>query len=552
MRTEFRFSTKVAFFVTVVSILSILNNSVHPKPHGARIEAYTDQGFHYFLSEEDAKSGHSFKMFSITISSGKPYIHLHNVNDDGTLGALEYRKKLDGEPEFHENPNIDNGKFRVDRDGYVTVKEDLEVRSYNKELSVLTSDTFACCDSVRFTIEVLSEADYAKRTATESTQTQPTTQPQQQATVQTEPQTEPIQTAPIQTTPQTVPEPQTEPTQAEPQTAPQTESQPERQAAVEIEMGRVAFSELMIATRTGNSRFPQWIELYNSNPNAADLEGWKLEIYSLDDDAVHTSGEYVFYNLSIPSKETLLLVMSGGRRSENIDTVKSIRTIWTAIGSSGFCIKLSDPNGVVSDIAGNIDCNGRTKDSPEWDMPEMTTADMERSSLLRRYDPETDLPLDGKVLENWKPAANITLKHSSYYGHRTDIGTPGYRNREKALPVRLSSFKPQRSDDGVIIKWQTESELNNAGFNIFRSQTPTGKFVKVNSRLIEGHGTSSESHTYRFVDKDAKPNVAYYYRIEDVSFAGDRQTLITKQLRGVVSSEGKLTTSWAQLKLNRN
>ena len=54
--------------------------------------------------------------------------------------------------------------------------------------------------------------------------------------------------------------------------------------------------------------------------------------------------------------------------------------------------------------------------------------------------------------------------------------------------------------------------------------------------------------TYAYTDTTAKPNVIYYYRIEDVSFDGARQTLATVRLKGDVSATGKLTTTWSALK----
>ncbi|MDE0013501.1 MAG: hypothetical protein OXU36_20330 [Candidatus Poribacteria bacterium] len=116
--------------------------------------------------------------------------------------------------------------------------------------------------------------------------------------------------------------------------------------------------------------------------------------------------------------------------------------------------------------------------------------------------------------------------------------------------MELASFRPVRTENGaVLIKWRTESELNNAGFNILRSENRTGDFKVINVKgIIPGHGTSSEQHLYSYVDTTAKPNVIYYYRIEDVSFNGTRQTLATVRLKGDVSPAGKLTTTWSRLK----
>ena len=102
----------------------------------------------------------------------------------------------------------------------------------------------------------------------------------------------------------------------------------------------------------------------------------------------------------------------------------------------------------------------------------------------------------------------------------------------------------------MYITWVTESELNNVGFNILRRETRDGDFKIITPKgPIAGNGTTSERHIYTYTDTTAKPNVVYYYRIEDVSFDGKRTTLRTTHLRGNITAAGKLTTMWGGLKL---
>ena len=122
--------------------------------------------------------------------------------------------------------------------------------------------------------------------------------------------------------------------------------------------------------------------------------------------------------------------------------------------------------------------------------------------------------------------------------------------KDKPLPVTLSSFKATRTANGAILNWITESELDNAGFNILRSHTKTGEFQQINVKLIQGAGTTSERSTYTWTDATAKPNTVYYYQIEDVSHAGERTRLTTVRLRGLVSASGKLQTRWADVKVD--
>lgn len=133
-----------------------------------------------------------------------------------------------------------------------------------------------------------------------------------------------------------------------------------------------------------------------------------------------------------------------------------------------------------------------------------------------------------------------------YYGRHTDISTPGYRTEDgETLPVTLSVFTAQLNKDGqIMLSWITESEIENAGFNILRNQNKQSPFVKVNAHLIQGVGTTGERNEYTWTDTTAKPNTVYYYRIEDVSHAGDHEQSATVRLKGFISTRGKLTTRW--------
>jgi hypothetical protein len=89
-----------------------------------------------------------------------------------------------------------------------------------------------------------------------------------------------------------------------------------------------------------------------------------------------------------------------------------------------------------------------------------------------------------------------------------------------SLPVELSLFTVTASEDGVTIRWRTETETNNLGFNIYRSDTKDGNYIKVNATLILGAGTDATPHDYSFIDENVVKGLTYYYYIEDVDFTG--------------------------------
>jgi hypothetical protein len=73
------------------------------------------------------------------------------------------------------------------------------------------------------------------------------------------------------------------------------------------------------------------------------------------------------------------------------------------------------------------------------------------------------------------------------------------------------------------IRWATASEVDNFGFDVFRSESEDGPFDKLNDRVIEGAGTSDEPQRYEFVDDTIDPHKTYYYYVESISMSGVRE-----------------------------
>ena len=198
----------------------------------------------------------------------------------------------------------------------------------------------------------------------------------------------------------------------------------------------------------------------------------------------------------------------------------------------------------ATDMAGNLGADG----AAAWALP---MSEDGRSSILRRHIEVSvgpSEPKDGMMGKNWILASETKFKQpthvrtQTYYGAMSDVGTPGFR-AGGALPVELSHFRPVRNKDTgtVMITWSTQSELNNAGFFIKRSNQRDGEFKVINATMIAGAGTTSEKQFYTYTDTTAQPNVVYYYQIEDVSLDGQRQTLTRRhdRLKGHVGAAGK-------------
>ena len=296
------------------------------------------------------------------------------------------------------------------------------------------------------------------------------------------------------------------------------------------------------------------------------VDNWRLTITNHDSDGAE--GTYVgdlthtiTISGRIPPGQTYLVVARNGRNttnlpSERIHNVGRSR-IQPLLNPYGFEIKLEskkDNNYLQVDTVGNLGkADGRGSRSftdIAWDMPATTDESGNRISIVRA--PMNGEPMVGTEAGAWKSfegsKQSTQIRELTYYGDRDDYGSPGH-TAGGVLPVSLSKFRPERLATGeVSVRWVTESETNNAGFNILRGEALDGEFTKLNTQLIKGQGTTSERTGYEFVDKSAKPNVIYYYQIQDVSLDGEVVTLRTTHLRGNISVVGKLTTTWGELK----
>ncbi len=78
-------------------------------------------------------------------------------------------------------------------------------------------------------------------------------------------------------------------------------------------------------------------------------------------------------------------------------------------------------------------------------------------------------------------------------------------------------------DFNNTIKWSTASELDNFGYDIYRSESDDGPFERINAEVVEGAGSTDEVTRYRYVDDTIDPRRTYYYYIESISMAGARE-----------------------------
>ncbi|MGB0931512.1 MAG: SdrD B-like domain-containing protein, partial [Chitinophagales bacterium] len=84
------------------------------------------------------------------------------------------------------------------------------------------------------------------------------------------------------------------------------------------------------------------------------------------------------------------------------------------------------------------------------------------------------------------------------------------------VPIELLTFNGEVQKDGNALQWITASETNNDYFTLLRSEDGIN-FESI--AKVDGNGTSSETHVYDFLDRNA-PNGKSYYRLNQTDFDG--------------------------------
>jgi hypothetical protein len=87
--------------------------------------------------------------------------------------------------------------------------------------------------------------------------------------------------------------------------------------------------------------------------------------------------------------------------------------------------------------------------------------------------------------------------------------------------IDLASFTATQQDGTVVLDWETVTEVDNLGFNLYRAEAPDGQRLRLNGTLIPGQAPGSPvGGSYQFVDEAVRPGVTYYYWLEDLDLSG--------------------------------
>ncbi len=104
-------------------------------------------------------------------------------------------------------------------------------------------------------------------------------------------------------------------------------------------------------------------------------------------------------------------------------------------------------------------------------------------------------------------------------------------------PVELVSFSSEVENSGVRLSWKTSTETNNKGFEVQRKNNTSEKSKWETISFVNGNGTSSNIHSYSYLDKNLNFE-NYSYRLKQVDYNGsfEYSKIINVELGNTVES----------------
>jgi hypothetical protein len=103
--------------------------------------------------------------------------------------------------------------------------------------------------------------------------------------------------------------------------------------------------------------------------------------------------------------------------------------------------------------------------------------------------------------------------------------TPGGFGDDAPLPVTLSSFTGIYANGSSLLQWTTQSESNNQGWNIYRSESEDiTEGLQVNGEMITGAGTTTVQTSYTYADEfSVQTTTTVNYWLESVDYSGNSE-----------------------------
>ncbi len=210
-------------------------------------------------------------------------------------------------------------------------------------------------------------------------------------------------------------------------------------------------------------------------------------------------------------------------------TVSNCYSTGTASGASSVGGLLGYNGGVAVSIdnsfwdtesSGNSSSSGGTGKTTAQMKTLATFTDTDTEGLTTAWDFETNPNDDVANNDYWDMDYSGTINSGYPYLNWQD-------GEDVSLPVELISFSAESVTGGVLLRWTTESEIENLGFLVERRawSTQPGVWNRIadyrSEKALVGQGSTTQRHDYRYIDEKVILGMTYEYRLSDINYSGD-------------------------------
>ncbi len=130
---------------------------------------------------------------------------------------------------------------------------------------------------------------------------------------------------------------------------------------------------------------------------------------------------------------------------------------------------------------------------------------------------------------DWPGHAAPDITGASYHNYMIScVNIVGCGSQDNQVSVSASPTAVTLSKFGMLevvpanvtLSWDTASEVNTAGFNVYRAESVNGPYSRINGQLIPSAADKLAGGKYQYLDKSVVPGKTYYYQLEDVELGG--------------------------------
>lgn len=133
-------------------------------------------------------------------------------------------------------------------------------------------------------------------------------------------------------------------------------------------------------------------------------------------------------------------------------------------------------------------------------------------SIIGIVDVGTESYVDGTTVPDTDYTYAVYMRDVAYnYSNGASDGVT-------ALPVELSSFTASQENENIILRWRTETEINNYGFEIERNPPSIDAWTKIG--FVNGNGNCNSPKEYCFIDEQTSLPGTYHYKLKQIDFDG--------------------------------